>query len=519
MKKYSFIVLLMVAAVFSSCSDDFLTSHPTDRQEVGKPATEGAIQANLASCYQVLLLDSYANNNYNSIVLMSDLQSDDIYKGGGDAGDQHQLYLLSQFTATPQEQPSGLWSIYFTGLARCNNALIACDKAVDVPAARLERYKAEAHFLRAYYVSLLWKFWGYIPYFEAPLAFPYLAKQKTNPDDIYKEIMEDIDFAAQGDKLPMSVSGAELGRVNKAAVLMLKARVVMYQKDVNRYAEVTNDMAEIITSGKYALIDATNVVKDEIDSPFAAMWKNNYEFCKENIFESNQLPEGKTWSSGWQGYGTNLPAFISPNGLPAAKDDEVGKFQGGWGFGPVREATWNIFEDGDTRREGSINFFEKGYTPRFQNTGYFMAKYAARAGYNPIGDKDLNFCNNLRIFRYAETLLNYAEMVAMNGQTEVGGISAQWCLDQIRKRAFGVENSIPATSQNIKLERRREFIGEGIRYWDLVRWGDAATVLTESTPLSTRVWTEGKKYLPIPQSEIDKTKGTGEFELKQYSKY
>ena len=148
-----------------------------------------------------------------------------------------------------------------------------------------------------------------------------------------------------------------------------------------------------------------------------------------------------------------------------------------------------------------------------------MAKYAARAGYNPIGDKDLNFCNNLRIFRYAETLLNYAEMVAMNGQTEVGGISAQWCLDQIRKRAFGVENSIPATSQNIKLERRREFIGEGIRYWDLVRWGDAATVLTESTPLSTRVWTEGKKYLPIPQSEIDKTKGTGEFELKQYSKY
>jgi hypothetical protein len=517
MKKYNFIVLLLAVVAFSSCSDEFLTSNPTQSQEAGGPATEGAIQANIASCYQILLLDSYANNNYNSIVLMSDLQSDDIYKGGGDAGDQHQLYLLSQFTATPQEQPSGLWNIYFTGLARCNNAIMACDKAVNVPAAKLDRYKAESHFLRAYYVSQLWKFWGYIPYYEAPLLAPYLAKQRTNPDEIYKEIMEDIDFAAAGEKLPMSVSGSELGRVNRAAALMLKARVVMYQKDQTRYAEVASDMAEIITSGKYGLIDATSLVKDETDTPFAAMWKNEYEFCKENIFETNQLPEGKTWASGWQGFGTNLPAFISPNGLAAPK--KIGQLQGGWGFAPVRTATWNIFEEGDTRREGSINHFEEGYTPRFQNTGYFMAKYAARKGYNPQGDVDLNYCNNLRIFRYAETLLNYAEMVVILGQADVKGVSAQWCLDQIRKRAFGADNSIPATTANIKLERRREFVGEGMRYWDLVRWGDAAAVLTESTTLSTRTWSENKRFLPIPQSEIEKTKGTGEFELKQYSKY
>jgi len=516
MKKYSIIVLLMAALAFTSCSDDFLTSNPTESQQAGGPATEGAIQANLASCYQILLFDSYANNNYNSIVLMSDLQSDDIYKGGGDAGDQHQLYLLSLYTATAQEQPSGLWNIYYSGLARCNNAIIACSKAVGVSETKLNQYKAEAHFLRAYYTHLLWKFWGYIPYFEEPLTAPYLAKQRTNPDEIYKEIMEDLDFAISGDKLPMAVSGSDLGRVNKAAALMLKARVVMYQKDQSRYAEVTKDMAEIIKSNKYGLIDAASVVVGEKDSPFAAMWKNSYEFCKENIFEANHLPEGKTWSSGWQGYGTNLPAFISPNGLVGK---EIGDFQGGWGFGPVRKATWDIFEDGDTRREGSINRFEEGYTARFQNTGYFMAKYAARKGYNPQGDVDLNYCNNLRIFRYAETLLNYAELVVIQGQSEVDGITAQWCLDQIRKRAFGSDKPVPATAANIKLERHREFVGEGIRYWDLVRWGDAPTTLTESTALSTRTWTENKKYLPIPQSEIDKTKGTGEFELKQLSKY
>ena len=139
MKKYIFIMMAALVG-FTSCGDDFLTSSPTEKQQAGAPATEGAILSNLASAYQILLFDSYANNNYNSVPLMSDLRSDDIYKGGGDAGDQHQLYLLSLFTATPQEQPEGLWSIYFTGLARTNNVLIACENAVNVPAEKLEQY-------------------------------------------------------------------------------------------------------------------------------------------------------------------------------------------------------------------------------------------------------------------------------------------------------------------------------------------------------------------------------------------
>lgn len=517
MKRYSLIAFVLALFALGSCSDDFLSIKSTEKQDAGGAATEGAIQANIAGCYQVLLLDSYANNNYNSIVLMSDLQSDDIYKGGGDAGDQHQLYLLSLYQATPQEQPNGLWTIYYTGLARCNNAIKACDNAVNVDAAKLDRYKAEAHFLRAYYTHLLWKFWGYIPYFTEPLAAPYVAPQATNPDDIYKEIIKDVDFAIQGDKLPMTVSGSDLGRITKAAAMMLKARVVMYQKDETRYPEVTADMATIITSNAYSLIDGTNVLVGETESPFAAMWRDDYEFNRESIFETNQLPQGKTWSSGWGGYGTNLPAFISPNGLAGAK--KTGDFQGGWGFGPVRKATWDMFEEGDTRREGSINNFDQSlYTARFQNTGYFLRKYAARKGYNPQGDVDLNYCNNLRIFRFAETLLNYAELVVMDGQAEVGGVTAQSCLDKIRKRAFGKDNTIPATAANIKLERRREFVGEGLRYWDLVRWGDAPAVLTEATALSTRTWTANKKWLPIPSGEIEKTKGT-KYELKQLSGY
>ena len=501
MKKYKFILLVAAAIGFASCGDSFLTIQPTQSQEAGGAATEGAILSNLGACYQILLFDSYANNNYNSIVLMSDLRSDDIYKGGGDAGDQGQLYRLSQLDATATELPGGLWNIYYSGISRCNNVILACDKAVGVSDANLNQYKAEAHFLRAYYTHWLWKFWGNIPYFEADLPAPYMAKQYT-ADEIYAKIMADLDFAIADNKLPMRTTAANDGRVTKAAAEMLRARVVMYQKDQSKYAQVLSDMVEIIKSGKYSLLNS-----------FPAIWLNTGEFCSESIFESNQLPEGKTWSSGWQGYGTNLPAFISPNNLTGQEP-----FIGGWGFGPVRTEAYAIYEDADTRRAGSINKFADGtYSVRFQNTGLFMAKYAARKGYNPPpGDTDLNYDNNLRIFRYAETLLNAAELMVINGVAPVNGVTAQDCLDQIRSRA-GVP-SIPATVANIKLERRRELLGEGIRFWDIVRWGDTS-LLTENKPAfsSVRTWSDHCKYLPIPQSEIEKTEG--EFKLVQNPGY
>lgn len=508
MKTYQiFTSIILLAGIMSitSCSDDFLTSTPTESQQAGAPATESAILSNLGAAYQILLFDSYASNNYNAVLLMSDLRSDDIWKGGGSAGDQQQLYSLSQFTSTSTETLDGLWSIYYSGLARCNNVILACANPVNVSESKVKQYNAEAHFLRAYYTHLLWKFWGNIPYFEEPLDAPYMAKQLT-ADEVYAKIIADLEIACADGSMSMTTTGSNLGRANRAAALMLRARVVMYQKDTKKYAQVTQDMADIIKSNGYSLME-----------DFANMWTDNGEFCNESIFETNQLPLGKTWSSGWQGYGTNLPAFISPNGLSAGS--KTGDLKGGWGFGPVRKTTYDLFEKGDIRRDGSINHFESSqYTARFQDTGYFQAKYAARVGYNPQGDTDLNYCNNLRIFRYAEALLNYVELINMDGQTEVNGITAQDCFNLIRQRAFG-KATVPTeemTTANIKLERHREFVGEGMRFWDLIRWGDAPTTLTEniSEYNSNRTFQDWMKYLPIPQSELDKTKGT-DFELKQ----
>lgn len=193
----------------------------------------------------------------------------------------------------------------------------------------------------------------------------------------------------------------------------------------------------------------------------------------------------------------------------------VDVYQGGWGFGPVRPEVPAIFEAGDRRLAASINQFPAGtYGERFQNTGLFLAKYAARVGYNePPGDVDLNYENNVRVFRYAEALLNAAELMVIHGVAPVGDVTAQDCLDEIRTRA-GV-TSIPATAANIKLERRREFLGEGMRFWDIVRWGDT-NLLNDNLPnfSSNRTWNDKQKYLPIPQSAINSTIGL-EYEIVQ----
>ncbi|MDD4481585.1 MAG: RagB/SusD family nutrient uptake outer membrane protein, partial [Bacteroidales bacterium] len=84
---------------------------------------------------------------------------------------------------------------------------------------------------------------------------------------------------------------------------------------------------------------------------------------------------------------------------------------------------------------------------------------------------------------------------------------AQTYLNAVRTRAQ--VPMVSATLDNIIEERHLELMGEGKRYWDLVRSGKAESVLTADKHLYRTVnWTPQKKYWPIPQSEIDKSAGT-----------
>ena len=130
----------------------------------------------------------------------------------------------------------------------------------------------------------------------------------------------------------------------------------------------------------------------------------------------------------------------------------------------------------------------------------------------------MGFNDNWRVYRYSETLLNAAELLVRTG----GDLTvAKGYITQVRQRA-GLVSEVDATLDNILQERRLEFLGEGKRYWDLVRMENvggvntkASTVLkAELEPINaagdygrTNSWTPRKKYLPIYFKEISAAEG------------
>lgn len=524
MKKNKIILLITVlAGLLTSCGDDYLTSYPSTDVVAGAPATIDIIEQNVTGAYGIMNFDDYATSKWMPVNMFYDVATDDVYAGGGNADDQLFLQLFARFNSTASNSPDGWWNIFYAGLKRCNGALDAMDNAVGDPDPKtLARLRAETLALRAYYVHWLWKAYGNIPYFDkAWTAEPFIAKQHTY-DEIYPVIIADLDAAIAEPELPMSDF---TGRISKSMAMMTKARVVMYYKDQSKYAEVLADMKTIINSGAFSLVTTAaqpNFTGEDAASttnPIEWIFLEDGEFCSESIFEVNCRSAGKTWGNAWAGYGNYTPRFIGARDIGAP-------YAAGWGFCPVNAVTFNTLfnEVGDYRKDASV--IAHTTSADYCNTGLFLKKYIARIGYNKgtQGDPDLNYENNRRIYRIAEAYLNAAELeIAAGG----GQGAAQPYLDAIRDRAFGDANHrIPATLNNIKRERHREFFGEGLRFWDLVRWGSDENdrpisnllTVTDADAPYTRTWDDTRKFLPISQSEIDKTEGS-EFPLVQNPGY
>ena len=86
-KFYTVAAVLASSMALSSCGDSFLNSDPASKGAAGAAGDPMNINSGLAAAYQILLLDSYAGGSYESSVYIGDIQSDDLWKGGGDAQD------------------------------------------------------------------------------------------------------------------------------------------------------------------------------------------------------------------------------------------------------------------------------------------------------------------------------------------------------------------------------------------------------------------------------------------------
>jgi hypothetical protein len=494
MNKFFITACLAFTLGITSCSDDFLDLESPSKLTIDDYYNSKArIYEALVAAYNPMEWFDWGQGEYNPVNVMSDVMADDVWAGGSSATDNEAWHLQANYSVTPIKVMKGLWTSCYTGIHRCNNVMYYMPGVTDIDDATKNLYEAEAKVLRAWYYTQLWKFWGAVPYYTANLTSPY-TNGKSTADEVYAGIIADLDDAIKNGGLKMKQTDASMdGRVTLATAYMLYADVVMYQNDKSRYSQALTYMNEIISSNQYKLTPK-----------FDDIWTEEGEWNDECIFAVNYFHTGasRSWSNPYYAGGTVLPQLISPYGLADGTDG----FNQGWGFEPVRESAYNMYDAKDSRRDATIlDARNYNYTRRYEDTGFWLKKYCARSGYNEgqIADAQLNYGNDLRLYRYSETLLNAAELLLnTNGSTA----TAQDYLDQVRMRAGLDKGSATVSVDNIINERHLEFVGEGKRYWDLIRSGKAATTLTASE-YRTVNWTANKKYLPIPDSEINASDG------------
>lgn len=523
-----------MALSMTSCGDDFLSVEPASSVPIdGYYTTKSHIDEAVTAAYDPLSWYDYFAG-WAPLFLITDAQGDDIYVGGGSTSDQTEIHLASQYKATGLMNFGGAWTTSYSGINRSNWVIKDAEEASVLSDAEKKQYIDEAKTVRAFYYLVLWKLWGNIPYYEKNLEMPYIAEQ-LSAKDVYEKQITILEDVIKDDALPMKETDARVGHATKAFAEMLYADYVMYQKDESRYQKALGYMEEIINSHKYSLM-----------SDYAAIWEQSGEWCDESIFEINYFSNGskRDWGSANAPGGTVVPAMIGIDGLTyvpskahlAADPSYTPKqeFNSGWGFCDVSKEVYDLYEENDQRRTGGVLCMEDysktylattgdtvKYGGRYQNTGIFLRKYLGRPGgnANTIGAADLGWDNNQRIYRYSETLLNAAELILRTG----GDVAkAQTYFNEVRNRAHASQRTV--SLDNLLEERRMEFVGEGKRYYDLIRFGKAAEVLkagggkvlkdgshteyrNEGIPERIQ-WTENKKYLPIPKSEIDAAQGT-----------
>ena len=474
-----------------SCSDSFLeVKNPTGEPLEEYYTNETTLNEALTAAYAPLHWPDWDGTAYNDLTVDAEIMGDDFWVGGSSITDNQHWHRLFNFEADGNNTLATLWGDFYSGIKRCNDAIKYASWG-GASESFTRSMEMQARLLRVYYYNILWHYYGNVPFYLENLALPYTAPQLT-ADEIYDQLLPELEEIIASNVLPLRWPATEAGRVSQAFAYMLYAEMVMYQNDTARYPQALTYMKQIISSSDYSL-----------NPNFANLWEESGEWCSESIFEINYNDDQaqRDWGTPLAAGGSVLPTLISPNSWPGGDGWNGG--EDGWGFLPCRLETYNMYAEGDVRRDATVwDVRGVSYQERYQDTHLWLAKYRPYSDNNKDcpTSKNLNYNNNKRIYRYAETLLNAAELLLQTGGS---ASEATGYVNEVRNRA-GLGSLSSVSIDDIIEERHLEFCGEGKRYFDLVRSGKAATVLVpDSYGYRTNSWTPNKKHIPLAQSELD----------------
>ncbi len=530
-------IAILLLFINPGCKKSFLEVSPASVEESNFFKTQLQAEQALAGVYHVCQWGNI-NSGHTPMVGWAEAASDDAYSGGGSPSDAVGVKGIEQFDNTPNVNfaptdgtYTSVWSIYFQGVARANVYLANINK-VDATDAFKSKTTGEAKFLRALFYFHLVRWFENVPLLTAPLTNPEEYNQpQATPQATFDQIAKDLVEAMQVlPKTSIKANGAHATYWSASALL---ARVFLFCKgyygtDLNAggvvidAAKIRANLDELINTGGFSLIPV-----------YADVWKKAGEMGTESVWEvshsSLALLSGST-SNQFQAQGNYNVLYFGPRGISTL----------GFSNAIPTESLYQEFEPGDPRREATIKIINSTaaagsstFIRGWQHTGYFNNKYSQYdlEYKTPAGLSEINWAQNNRELRFSDVLLMAAELNLGVDQTK-----ADQYLNRVRSRA-GLPNRV-ATTDNIRHERRVELAGEGVRYFDLLRYGltyakqkiDASSLIGpyyngggtftagQNTPAVNYQmnWNPARKgHLPIPPSQVALSNGV----LKQNPGY
>jgi len=396
-------------------------------------------------------------------LIIGEVSSDDSDKGSTPS-DSPSAKEIDEFTFTPKnDMINSYWVDLFNVVSAANYAIeempkFEAEMKTDELKEATHRYAAEARVWRAWSYFMLTKTYGRVPLITHTMSSEELnSVTQASVREIYDYVETELNEAIE--LLPESYSAGNDGRINRYTALAILAKVYLYDK---KYSESAACCDKIIASGRYDLMPTYRDV---------FLTENNNS--KESLLEAQSSTLGQT--SGDAPY-LNYAYYQGP------RNNEPSNMQG-WGFKvPSNSLIAFMTARGETERmktaflyRGTVTEYGDSIMMKCANPVY-NGKVYSPSEYNTMGLNSYGRNYNIRLIRYAEILLIFAEdMVQGATGTFTSGMSAQAALDAVRARVL--LPPVSATLENIYDERRAELCMEEDRFFDLVRTGRALEFL------------------------------------------
>jgi hypothetical protein len=539
MKKITigFLMAVLSAGIFSCEKEgDFLDKTETTELTREKVFSDSTLAMEFLTKSYTDMAFNWEHRKYGSTRSGNTDVSDDGISSSSNSGAFHPI-INGTLTANNESPYTTSWRVPYDNIRALNVFLAHVDRVPLTPARKLQA-KAEARFLRAWYYSLLVRYFGGVPILGDVLLdieHDFTERRSTYAEAV-TYIVTELDAAARD--LPLEFPGLNFGRVTKGAALALKTRVLLYAAsplfnggnigqefagttpeqlaaagypgsyDENRWRLARTAAEEVIALGEYGLYEDPAAATNPPGYSFSRVFLNRKN--NEYIFQYN-LPQNRDMEANFLTPSRSSATYSMPthnlalafgmiNGLPITDPAS--------GYNPLdpfknRDPRFNytliyngtLWHNGPTNTKTPILTHvgapQDGFDLKNHHTGYFWRKMMEE-NTTASGGTQTERC--IPLIRYAEILLALAE--ASNELNDQATAYEQ--LKLIRKRAgiqpgtgnnYGLKPGLTKEQmrQVIQQERRMELVFEEHRFWDLRRWKIAEQTLNGLQLLALKI--------------------------------